>query len=262
MKTLISALILVFLITGTAFGQDDFKVIKVSGSILLKTRGISLETGTVFSGKEDLLFRSQDATAAVINSQKGRLVLTSNSHDLSSAKSNFMPAMYNISSRGGSINNSKDLSSRFSGKYVVLDRQNNKIDGKVFPMDKDHFFFLRYIYKGEEINKKLMYSGDTLIIEKKNLFTVDGNPIPSADNTSIRLFYRKGSESVFISQFDLIFPDQEQLKKETGIILTELKAKSASVKISEVGSYINDFYGKVDRGNLTAWLKSNFGIKE
>lgn len=261
MKSIIPTLLFLSIVIHPVFGQDDFKVIKVNGSILLKTRGISLETGTVFSGKEDLLFRSEDATAAVINSQKGRLVLTNKNHDLAAARSNSLPSMYNISSRGRSLLNNIDLRSNFSGKYVVLDKQSIELDGKVYPMDKDHFFFLRYVYKGEEINKKLGFSGDTLIIDKISLLTIDGNPIPSADNTAIRLFYRNGAESVFISDFDLIFPDIKQLKKEVGVILSEIKEKPAREKIGEVGSYINDFYGKVQPENLSKWLETNFGIK-
>jgi hypothetical protein len=261
MKSTILALLFLFFAIETAFNQEDFKVIKVNGTILLKTRGVSLETGTVFSAKEDLLFRSEDAAAAVINSQKGRLVITSKNHDLTSAKSNYLPSMYNISSRGGLLLTIADLSSHFSGKYVILDRRCIELDKSSFPMDKDHFFFLRYIYKGEEINKKLGFSADTLIIDKKALFTVDGNPIPSADNTLIKLFYRKGTESVFISEFDLIFPDMKQLTKETEIMLNELMGKPADVKIGEIGSYINEFYGKVSPEQLTKWLETKFGIK-
>jgi len=261
MKTIISGLFILFIFTNSLFSQENFKVIKVNGSILLKAKGISLETGTVFSDKEDLLFRSEDATAAVINSQKGRLILTSKNHDLSSASSNHMPSMYNISSRGGPLLNNNDLSNHFSGKYVVLDRQVIKIDSKSFPMDNNNFFFLRYVYKGEEINKKLGFSADTLIIEKKSLFTVDGKPIPGADNTSLKIFYRKGDESLFISSFDLIFPEMNQLKKETDIILSEIKNKTAKEKIGEVDSYINEFYGKVYHDNLLFWLETNFGLK-
>jgi hypothetical protein len=261
MKSIIQALFLIITVIAPANGQNDFKVIKVNGSILIRTRGISLETGTVFSEKEDLLFRSEDATAAVINSQKGRLIITAKNHDLAAASSNYLPSMYNISSRAGLISKSSDLSSLFSGRYVALDRQGTKIDKETFPMDKDHFFFLRYSYKGELINKKLDFSGDTLIIDRSTLFTIDGTPIPSADNTSIKLFYRKGDESVFISEFDLIFPDMNQLTKETKIILDEIKGKSVDEKINEVGSYINEFYGRVPRENLTEWMKKRFGIK-
>jgi hypothetical protein len=261
MRSIIPAFLFLFIVTDASFSQSDFRVIKVNGSILLKTKGVSLETGTVFSDKEDLLFRSEDATAAVINSEKGRIVLTSKNHDLASAKPNNMPSIYNISSRGASLLSITDLTNHFSGKYVVLDKQSVEIDNKAYPMNKDSFFFLRYIYKGEEINKKLAFSGDTLIIDKSSLFTVDGNPIPSADNTSIKLYYRKGAESVFISQFDLIFPDMKQLEKETKIILDAIKNKPAKEKTGEIESYINEFYGKVYRENLTAWLKNNFGIR-
>jgi hypothetical protein len=261
MKSLITTLLLVSFALGTALSQDDYKVIKVNGTIVLKTKGISLETGTVFSEKEDLLFRSEDATAAVINSQKGRLVLTNKNHDLSSARSNLLPSMYNISSRSALLSNDSDISTNFSGKYVVIDKQKIHIDSRTYPMDKDHFFFLRYLYKGEEINKKLAFSGDTLILEKVTLLTVDGNPIPSADNTTIKLFYRKVTESVFISEFDLIFPDMKQLSKETEIILSEIKDKPAKTKVAEIYSFLNDYYGKVQRENLTEWLETSFGVK-
>jgi hypothetical protein len=128
-------------------------------------------------------------------------------------------------------------------------------------MNKDHFFFLRYIFKGEDINKKLAFSGDSLIIDRNNLLTVDGKPIPGADNTTIKLFYHKGTESVAISEFDLIFPEMNQLKKELNIILDELKEKPVKDKIREIGSFINEYYGNVDSNNLTTWLKTNFGLK-
>lgn len=261
MQSIFPAILLMFLFIESSFSQDNFKVIKVKGIILLKGKGTSLETGTVFSEKEDLLFRTDDAIAAVINSHKGRLILTSKNHDLSTARSNFLPSMYNIASRGGSLANLIDLRNHFSGKYVVLDKQTLILDKSNFPMDKDHFFFLSYAYKGEEINKKLDYSGDTLIIDKRSLYTVDGNPIPNPDNTTIMLFYRKGFESVQINKFDLIFPDTKQLKKEIQIILDEFKEKPGKEKVGEINAYVNENYGKVYRGNLISWLESNFGLK-
>jgi len=261
MKSIIATIIFLSIVIGSVFSQTDFKVIKVNGTILLKSKGVSLETGTVFSENEDLLFRSEDATAAVINSQRGRLVITNKNHDLSAASTNNLPSMYNISSRSGSAINSKDIKVQCSGKRVVFDKQSVPIDTDVYPMDKDNFFFLRYIYKGEEINKKLSFSDDSLIIDKATLLTVDGNPIPNADNTSIKLFYRKGTESVFINDFDLIFPETNQLKKEIEVILAETKEKSVKDKTGEVESYIDEFYGKVDRENLTKWLDINFGLK-
>ena len=262
MKSIIKALLLLFVVSSPAFGQEDYKVIKVNGTILLKSRGVSLETGTVFSPGEDLLFRSEDATAAVINSQKGRLIITSKNHDLTSTNTNYMPSMYNISSRGGAIINISDLRIQFSGRVAVLDRLGIVLIDDDYPMNKDNFFFLRYLLKGEEINKKMDFSGDTMFIDRKALFTVDGSPIPGADNTRIKLYYRKGKESVFISEFDLIFPDMNQLAKEVEVILNEVKNKPADIKIIEAGAYINDFYGKIDSDHLLSWLEKRFGIKK
>jgi len=145
MKPVISFLVFMLLYS-VAFSQDNFKVIKVNGTILLKQKNISLETGTVFSEKEDLLFRNEDATAAVINSQRGRIIITNSNHDLSTAKSNYLPSMYNISSRGASnsiMENLADLQENFSGKYVILGKQTIVIDETSFPMNNDHFFFLK-----------------------------------------------------------------------------------------------------------------------
>jgi hypothetical protein len=261
MKSIFLSLFCFLIISFSSFSQENFKVIKVNGTIVLKTKGVSLETGTVFNEKEELLFRTDDANAAVINQQKGRLIITSKNHNLAAASSNYLPAMYNISSRGVAFGDQANLQELFSGNYVVLDRQGVTIDTETYPMDKDHFFFFRYIYKGEEINKKLSYSGDTLIIDKKGLYTVDGNPISSPDNSLIKLFYRKGTESTLISEFNLIFPDTKQLKEEVTVILESMPDRTTSQKIAEVNSYINDQYGKIYKGDLLSWLDKCLNLK-
>jgi hypothetical protein len=260
MRAFIASQVFLFVFSLGASGQEDFKVIKVNGSIIMKANNVSLQTGTVFSEKETLVFGTEDATAAVINEQKGRMILTSKNHDLSAARSNYLPAMYNVSTRGGSMANLIDLQNHFSGKYVVLDRSEIVLDEMNFPMDKDNFFFLRYTYKGEEINKKLDYSYDTLIIEKKSLYTIDGKPIPRPDNTAIRLFYRDGDKSIQINEFNLIFPDTKQLKEEVVVILDTMKERSIKEQVGEVNAYINELYGKVYQQNLLSWLDKNFGL--
>jgi len=266
MKSVISALFLIAGFTVAASAQESFKVIKVNGTILLKAKGTSLETGTVFSANEDLLFRSDDATAAVINSTKGMLILTNNNHDLASASSNYLPSMNNISTRAPmtreqTLSELPDLQNYFADRYVVLDRQSLFIDNTSFTMNDQNFFFLRYTFKNEDINKKLDHSGDSLIIDREKLYTVDGTPIPAPDNSTIMLFYRKRSESIWISNFDLIFPDQSQLKKEVKVILDEFRERSYREKITEVNGFISENYGKVQRANLVQWLGKNFGMK-
>ena len=261
MKTFIFLISTFSLLLNPLFGQDDYTVIKVNGTIIIKNNGISLETGTIFSGKEDLLFKTNDANAAVINPVRGRMVLTSDNNNLTLAKSNFLPAMYNISSRAGAMVNLLDLQNHFKGKLVIVDNLNLPVNSKNFPMDDNHFFFLRYKFKGEDINKKLNFLGDTLIIDRKSLYAIDGSPIPNPDYTLIKLFYRKGTESELINEFDLIFPDVNLLKNEVQIILNGMKDKTEKEKIGEVTAYINEVYGKPDQDNLNSWLNTQFGLK-
>lgn len=262
MKRAFSVLFLTGVFLAPSFAQENYKVIKVNGEIVIREKGTSLQTGTEFSGKDNLVFRTDDATAAVINGQKGRLILTSKNHDLTAAGSNYMPAMYNIASRGvGIIISPGDLQRHFQGKYVVLGKQKLVLDHSAFPMNSSNFFFLRYNYKKEDINKKLDYSGDTLIIDRSKLYTIDGKPIPGPDNAQISLYYRKGKESSLISRFELIFPDEQQLLREVDVIMKELVKKSEKEIYNEIGAYINETYGKVSPENLKSWIDSNFTTK-
>jgi hypothetical protein len=258
MKTYGSVISLLLFVNVLCYSQIDYRVIRVDGVITIRSSGVNLATGTVFSENENLLFRTAEATAAVINPEKGRMILTAPKGDLSNTKSNFMPSMYNISSRGGSLNNLIDLQNHFSGRYVILDRLALQVNKSSFPMDNTHFFFLRYKYKNEDINKKLEFSADSIIFDKASLYTVDGNPIPSPDNTKIKLFYRNGEESILIGEFDLIFPDTKQLKEEVSVIISGMKGKPENDVFDQVTSYINEFYGKPNKDNLQAWLARNF----
>lgn len=260
MRTFLTFIVFMTAFSISSLAQEDFKVIKVNGSIVMKGNNQSLETGTVFSDRETLVFKTEDANAAVINPRKGRLILTSKSHDLSAASSNYLPAMYSMSTRGGTLNNLISLQTHFSGRYAVLDRSKIVIDEESFPMNNEKFFFFRYVYRGEEINKKLEFSYDTLIIDKKNLYAVDGRPIPRPDNTSIKLFYRNGENSIMINEFNLIFPDTKQIKEEVKIILDAVKDRTPREQIGEVNAYISEEYGKVSQANLTDWLDRNFGL--
>jgi hypothetical protein len=241
--------------------QENFTVIKVNGTIMLRSRGVQLQTGTVFSGNEELLFRSEDATAAVINPEKGRLILTSRNHDLGTAKPNFQPSMYSVSTRAALPKMVATPEERFSGRIVLLDKIMIRMDRSYYPMDAGNFFFLRYIYNGETINKKLSYSGDTVIIDRKALLTVDGQPIAGPDNSRMEMYYMRATEAALFGNFEMILPDTEQLTREVGVIIEQFRQKNYREKVAEINAYIGDFYGKADDSDLKAWLKAVYGLK-
>lgn len=262
-KLLFTAFICVAVLVGftSEYKKDDnYKVIKVNGSILIKKTGKSLEQGDVFKTSTALQFKTPDSKATVINAEKGRFVLTSQT---GSKGNNLIPAINNIASRGGAVLNIIDLQNLFSGNFCVLDKMEIEIAAPDYHMDTDHFFYLEYKYKGESIFKQLAHQGDTLIIDKKELYKIDGVAIDSPDNNSVTLFYRDNTKKTAqtISNFQLVFPKNDELKLEVNIILTELKNKPTPQKTEEVMSYLNEFYGKPDKDNVKVWLEKVFGLK-
>jgi hypothetical protein len=266
--TLAAFVLLTFIFWQTSsFGQDKFTVIKVSGSIVIQSTGSTLNIGTAFSQNEDLLFKSSASRAAVINPQRGRFLLTSdNSSEFMNSKSVFLPSSGKISARGGNaILSANDLKNYFEGSYVIFDKIRIKINPDVFPMNSKKYFYIRYQYKNETINKKLAYSSDTLIISKNELLTIDGKQIPNPEITEMKLMYMEEGEkyvSTPICAFIPIFPDLNQLKLEVKIMIDQMNNKSYNEKICEISSYINDFYGKPEENNLKEWLRANLDLKQ
>ncbi|MBN2681675.1 MAG: hypothetical protein JXR58_04150 [Bacteroidales bacterium] len=265
MKTILTTLILVGII-GFSYGQTDYKVIKVNGSITMKSSGKNLSTGTVFSDRENLLFGQPTAKAAVINPEKGRFVVTpENANDLTNSKSNFIPGLSNISSRSGasSLRNIVDMKNYFSGNFMIFDSTTIVINSPDFPIDENNFFYCRYKYNDEDVNKKLEYLGDTVIIYKNELLSILGNPISSEDVTEMQLFYYQQNEkkSVLINSFNPVFAEKS-LKEEIQVIIDELSSKTFKEKYDAIVSYLNEFYGKPDESNLKNWLKTEFNLEQ
>lgn len=241
--------------------DDKYKVIKVNGTIVVKSSGKSLTQGDEFAPATALDFKTPDSKATVISPDKGRFILTDNRGN--GKKSNLIPAMNNVSSRSGAILNLIDLKNQFSGKYVILDQLEVRIGKDAYPMNEGRFFYIEYIYKGETIAKKLNHRGDTLVIDEAELLKVDGNPIEAPDSPEMTLKYRieETNESMTISTFTPVFPDNASLKSEVQIIMEAVKSKSSADKADEVASYLNDFYGKPDKNNVKEWLIKEFSLK-
>lgn len=236
---------------------DNYKVIKVDGRIVFLNTGRDMHTGDQFTSNEKLDFKSQDSRAAVISKLKGRFVLTPSAK--SSSASKLLPAMNNVSSRAGALINAIDLKNHFSDKYLILDEMELKVGKDVYPMSKDNFFYLQYTYEGETIPKKLPFHGDTLELSPKDIYTIDGKPREVPLNTKTSIYYRDNAakKSVKISEFNMIVPNNEELKDELNVITGELSDKKSDKVKNEITAYLNEFYGKPQKENLKDWLSKN-----
>lgn len=257
-KIILSLLILAFV---NIYAQESFKVIRVNGTIVNEKSNSNLSAGSVFTDNDKLTFGNSSSRAAVINS-KGRYILASNSSANAYAKSFLTPAMSNMSSRSGAIVNIVDLKNHFSGNYLIFKTSEVKISKDNFPMDENHFFFIRYDYKGESINKQLKFVSDTLVINKSELMMINGIPIPNPNVKNMKIFYFDKIKNIptEIGAFNPVFVNEDELKTEVSILIEGIPSKTKGQKIDEVLSYINDFYGKPDKENLTEWLESNFKL--
>lgn len=240
--------------------QTNYTVIKVIGGIQYKTSKKAMTQGDVFNQTEPLIFSNSESKAAVINKQKGRFMITPPVSGNLNAQANFVPAMGNISSRAGLISNAVELKNTFSGTYLIIEKVQVKISKSVYPMNDTSFFYLSYLYNGEEINKKLAFMEDSFIIEKESLFTVDGKPIPIPDVSAMKLYYLSADVSTLVCQFTAVFPELNSLKAEVTILLNELPVTTFSEKVDEVCAYLNENYGKPNVDNVKLWLMSEFGL--
>jgi len=240
--------------------QSTYTVIKVFGGIQYKTTKKAMTQGDKYSSGDALIFDNSDAKAAVVNKEKGRFMITPPASGKLDAPPNFVPAMGNVSMRAGLLNNSLEVKNHFSGNYLILNKVFIKISSQTYPMSDTTFFYMTYTYKGEQINKKLAFTSDSLIIERSTLFTVDGSPIPNPDLSVMRLYYLSNNKASFISEFNPVFPDLNALKAEISVLLHEISDKNYQEKLDEVLAYLNEFYGKPNIENVKEWLHNEFKL--
>lgn len=257
------ALILLLAMTGLNLGaQTSYKVIKVNGRIQYVRTGDNMTMGDVFSDGESLNFDGPNSRAAVINPEKGRLILSPESENrLTGVTTHFLPAMSNISTRGGSLNSLNDIQDYFSGSVAIINEAGWYINPYQFPMDEDRFFYLQYEYKGEYVTTKLKSDEDRLVFSREDILKVDDKPIPGLNNPQVTLyFYSPDNGSQYVSSFKLVFPDIKQLRTEAAIILEGYIGQEYNRKLNELSGYIFEFYGKPDKEDVMHFLEQDMGI--
>jgi len=241
---------------GKMLAADKYKVIKVDGKIILEKTKEDLKKGDIFLAGMALSFKTPQSRAAVISSLKGRFVLSASEK----GQTKILPAANNISSRAGALINLIDVQNHFSGRYLVIGEMKLELGKEAFPLDNNNFFYLSYEHEGETIRKKLKSENNHVILNKEDIYKIDGKAIPYSEK-EMTLYYRSNGESKKINNFTPVFPELADLKDEVAIILDEFNGQDNEKKIKEVTSYLNEFYGHPQKDNLGAWLEAEFSLK-
>lgn len=246
----------------SALGKD-YEVISVKGKIRNTRKQESIQAGSRIQPDDVLQFGSSTDELVLINSEK-RLYTASPGADLKSYQLASLRGA--TQGRPGKILSYIGFQQFLKGKqWLVLGGAVDlEIGGSEFPMDAKHYFYIGYIYSGEEIPKKLKQRGNILSIEKTSLYKVDGNSINASQTSNAKLYYYNEIDetSLLINPIHLIFPNERQLKKEVGVIVNQFKG--ASIKredlLDVVTQYLISKYGSPEKENLSDWLKKNFGV--
>jgi hypothetical protein len=234
---------------------DKFNVINVQGKIVFEKTGAEMKRGDIYVSGMNLDFIDSKSRASIVNKSQGRLVITGSSK----GKVKVLPAANNISSRAGSLLNVIDLKKHFSDRYLVLKRSEVQIGKEAFPMGNKYFFYLTYDYNGEEIAKKLRNEDDMLVLDRDEIFKVDGEVIPYEEK-EMTLYYRKEGKGMKINTFTPVFPDNDELVAEVKVLLNSYSDVSDLEQAKAVTSYLNEFYGNAHKANLKSWLKAEFNL--
>ena len=254
--------LLVTLLSGSSLFAQDYSVIHVKGEIERSKTGELLKPGDKVSPDEEINFKSKDAMAAVLNPDMGRFILKAQQDEENTGaliyvlKNTVTPVRGGMSTRAGGINNAFDMKVYFAdasyvwaGNHIVV-----RVSKAAFPMDENNFFFLRYTWKGDMINKKIGYEEDKLMMLKEEIFKVDGAAIDPFEADNFELHYYKSAveESNLITEVDFVLISQSVL-----LNIYEAFKDRSKAPFNDVADMLTDMYGKCDPVQIEYNIKNN-----
>jgi hypothetical protein len=238
--------------------QVVYQQVKARGEIKHSGTGKLLQRGEKFKANDVLEFSSAKDAAVVIDQNKGAFLIYPEA-SLKRYRTKPLPA---VGARPGLVLTDLELRQLLhsEARLLLLNGQFRLVLGQqAFPMDETRFFYLEYLWKGEPINKKLRFAADTLIIDWKEVYTVDGQPIDPSD----------ASDYCFLRYYDMnkaevtAYPDLEQPIYLVRTPMDELEAEVRMILAGEKGehivkvaNYLKAMYGQAGGPDIEDWLKS------
>lgn len=248
-----------------------YHVIHVRGIIINQTKNDTLTVGDKVNPSDKLVFKTPKATATVMSPAGGRFTLGLPAAKQSSNGEEFMnllkdvlmgePKVAKLSTRGLAVDKIVDLRSVFAADSMVFLGKHSKLilETSVHPMSGNQYFLYRYTYNQDKTaRKKIPFYGDTLVFDKKVLYTHNGHPVNIEQTSEVELYKVnvKDQSSTLIGNFKPIFISDEALQAELEVLTEVLKSlQFTDQKISdELYYHVVAIYGKTDENMLRLWL--------
>lgn len=256
-RNVIAAAFFIFMLGSRVVAQDIY-VLQTKGTVT-NAAGKKLMPNDLLQPNDKLRFSSLTDAVAVVSSKNGRFIIKpgaakNESEFVAIVKDALVPGMKKLSSRSGAINNVVDLRTRLQGRVLLLSTMHLPLSKSAFPMSAESFFFIKYRYNGEDINKKLSFVQDTLVIVRDELYAVDGKAIDPAATSALGLYYLRGKDVQHISNIEFITPDLQSLRQEVSLLQKSLNGQKFN-RDQEVLLYLTEFYGNLRKEDLDRWTK-------
>ncbi len=244
--------------------QNAYYVLHVKGHVTLEKSKALLKPNDQVSDQDKILFGGPADAVAVISSKSGRMVLrpkpAAKSSELICVVTDILnPGTGRLSARAGGITNRVELNHFFSRDTLFLLGEGKVwISPAAFPVNSTNFFFIRYTWNGETINKKIVFHQDTMLLSRQEIYKVDGAQIAPKSVKNATLLYKQGSAMSEVSPFMVAFPEEASLRE----IVAAFKMRSTLTGnqfLDELTALLSDIYGRTNRENVHDWLKKNVG---
>lgn len=272
-KVFILINLFLFSFSNVSFSQC-YTVLAVKGEIISEKTGQPIKEMDEVCATDKLTFSTQNSKASVFSSEQGTFVIKLGDKKKKDVLTAFVSSVLFAGKERLSTKiidfdelelvNIKFYEKEFGKDYFIIKESKNFVDSKDFPMNENNYFYVKYLFDGNEIEKKLKFDKDTLLIDKDIFKTeeFDINP-EKVDSVSLYYFDKEKSKQIYLTSFSLSFADDNILKSELSNYITILKKYNMKdIFITEqVIYFINDMYGNVNWYDVRSYLIENFGIK-
>ena len=263
-KNVITIIIVTLCLLPNLLKSQCYTILSVKGEIIIEKTGQPIKEMDEICSTDKLIFSNKESKASVLSPEQGRYIIKLSDKK----KNNELIAFVNSVLFQGNVKLSTKgiatLDEEFGDNYLIIGSSKVIIDVSDFPMDKNNYFCLKYIFDGNIINKVLKYNKDTLFIDK-SAFGNEGKAIDAGKVENVNLYYYNKEKNISknISTFNLMFADETVLKNEMTNYINILKmaGKDNLFIKQEVSLYLNDVYGNVNSEDINNWLGINFGLK-
>jgi|GEM_PF-4828233 len=254
------------IIASANISAQSFYVMHIKGKLFRQINGKEIAQGEVITSADKIRFSDNTASAVLINTKTGRYILKpvtgKSSSELNYVVSQVISPMNQtagLNTRGGvsdSGGDVKEIDDYFGeGSFLFCDSINKiSLNATKYPMDPSHYFVYSYKYHSENVNKKIGWDNNILLIEYKPLYTVKSEIIHTDSLPEVKLYYVNGSieDSEIVASFHPIFKSREDMLVELGMakkIYATDQSNTSAIR-TQLKSYIRDVYGKSDSAVL------------